>query len=255
MEIDWASLPLHDATKQIRLLHFNSDADLGLSCFLTVHDLAGAVDYNAISYAWGSRREMRDISVNGTQVAIGTNCYDALGQSRPYDPATPIWIDSICINQADPEEKSAQVAAMGLIFSKAKRVFACVGPESESNRALMQTVKQKRLSRLLDSDLLLNSPEMDNFVQSRSYDLACELAAAVTAFCNSLPYLERLWVAQELYEARGRASILCGDSDLHWTAWQKILYLTETYFAFADCSPSGHTSASAPGGDVEHGQH
>ncbi|KAF7198212.1 hypothetical protein HII31_00568 [Pseudocercospora fuligena] len=240
VEIDCAKLPLHDATKQIRLLHFGRNALFGLSCSLTVHDLDGAMEYTPSPMLWGSRNDKRQISLNGVENAIGTNYYDALLQTRPYDPATPIWVDSICIIQADSNEKSARITAMVTIFSKPRRVFACVGPESESNRALMRTGKQKHLSRLLDPGLLLGSPELDNFVRSRTYALVCKLAEAVTAFCNSLPYWERLWVAQELYEARGRASILCDNSDLHWTASQKILCLTETYFVFTQTArPAG----------------
>ncbi|KAL2073742.1 hypothetical protein VTL71DRAFT_11068 [Oculimacula yallundae] len=42
----------------------------------------------------------------------------------------PLWIDAICIDQADLEEKSTQVLLMGEIYSKAAAVIVWLGPDS-----------------------------------------------------------------------------------------------------------------------------
>lgn len=38
-----------------------------------------------------------------------------------------IWIDAVCINQADPIEKAAQISLMGDIYSNASLVIAWLG--------------------------------------------------------------------------------------------------------------------------------
>ena len=40
-----------------------------------------------------------------------------------------VWIDAICINQTDIEERSQQVEMMGLIYSKAVRNLIWLGEE------------------------------------------------------------------------------------------------------------------------------
>jgi hypothetical protein len=40
---------------------------------------------------------------------------------------SPVHVDTICINQNDPDEKSGQVPIMGEIYSKATKVYAWLG--------------------------------------------------------------------------------------------------------------------------------
>jgi Heterokaryon incompatibility protein (HET) len=67
-------------------------------------------------------------------IAIGQNLSDFLQsfaglETNSKTPAIlyPIWIDAICINQADPIEKGAQISLMGDIYSNASLVFAWLG--------------------------------------------------------------------------------------------------------------------------------
>jgi len=40
-----------------------------------------------------------------------------------------LWVDAICINQADKDDKAAQIGVMYTIFHKASRVVAWLGEE------------------------------------------------------------------------------------------------------------------------------
>ena len=40
-----------------------------------------------------------------------------------------IWVDAVCINQADPEEKTLQVTMMNLIYSRAEEVMIWLGED------------------------------------------------------------------------------------------------------------------------------
>lgn len=50
-------------------------------------------------------------------------------------PEELIWIDAICINQADIDEKGTQVSMMDLIYSRASFVVAWLGPEDNHTEA------------------------------------------------------------------------------------------------------------------------
>jgi hypothetical protein len=56
-------------------------------------------------------------------------------------PSTPdgkrfVWIDSICINQADEAEKVLQIPLMTTIYKSAKRVIAYPGDGENADMAL-----------------------------------------------------------------------------------------------------------------------
>lgn len=76
------------------------------------------VDNEALSYVWGSSKEIYSIRCNGLLLQAYHNLFTALpylarrGERRPV---RPIWINAICINQQDEVEKSVQIGAMGKI--------------------------------------------------------------------------------------------------------------------------------------------
>jgi len=61
--------------------------------------------------------------VNGRRFGVRENCWHALLQCRQRRIQTHIWIDSICIDQTNVAEKSAQVAMMASVFAQVSRVL------------------------------------------------------------------------------------------------------------------------------------
>lgn len=56
-------------------------------------------------------------------------------QREEDGPGELIWIDAICINQSNIEEKGTQVSMMDLIYSRASFVVAWLGPEDNHTEA------------------------------------------------------------------------------------------------------------------------
>ena len=126
-------------------------------CSLIVVDLNDDVVYDALSYTWGdpctlylSTQDISsqeawaarafDIEVDGKTVSVSSNLYAALlglrshlaHQKDPRFSDAPqssglFWIDALCINQNDLEEKSSQVMMMSRIYHQARLVFAWLG--------------------------------------------------------------------------------------------------------------------------------
>ncbi|KLU83740.1 hypothetical protein MAPG_02791 [Magnaporthiopsis poae ATCC 64411] len=64
----------------------------------------------------------------GAQFPIGHNLALALLHLRPRGgPPLPLWIDQICINQADNAERAAQVALMSFIYQRTRLVVCWLG--------------------------------------------------------------------------------------------------------------------------------
>ncbi|RYN24920.1 hypothetical protein AA0112_g8877 [Alternaria arborescens] len=91
-------------------------------------NLGDAVNtYEATSYTWGDPTITRIISCNGRNFAVTTNAYQYLRRLRLEDKDRLLWMDSICINQADDGEKAQQVPMMGDIYQRARRVVVWLG--------------------------------------------------------------------------------------------------------------------------------
>lgn len=132
---------------EIRLLevvpHFQSN---GFHCELRTATLAEAKQkYQALSYVWGDVTSPAEILVNDTKLAITRGLFDFLCEwtrrsvsGRTHDDygeseTRLLWIDAICINQQDVDERSAQVAIMHDIYSLSKRTISWLGASIEVN--------------------------------------------------------------------------------------------------------------------------
>ena len=100
--------------------------------------LDNAPPYQALSYAWGHGRGYRNIYLEGYLYRVTENLAAALQQlSQPRSGVQLIWIDAICINQQDPQERNHQVSKMRAIYDQVECVMIWLGPADEhSYRAL-----------------------------------------------------------------------------------------------------------------------
>jgi hypothetical protein len=73
-------------------------------------------DYIAISYMWGSPEDTKTITINGMPVTVGENLTIALDYFR-FSLVDKIWINAVCINQDDINERNTQVLRIRDIFS------------------------------------------------------------------------------------------------------------------------------------------
>lgn len=83
--------------------------------------------YWALSYTWDNQLPDQEIRCSGSKILVTRNCFAALKKMRFSKAVTRIWIDSLCINQADLVERSHQVALMGEIYKKAAKVLVWLG--------------------------------------------------------------------------------------------------------------------------------
>ena len=122
---------LNEARREIRLLTLNGTSWCG---WLTSGSSADAISCNpqtvslddqdrptfdALSYCFGDSEPLRLTWVDGQPYPVFPNLYNALPALRKAGQSLPLWVDAICINQNDNEEKNNQVMLMQDIFSSA----------------------------------------------------------------------------------------------------------------------------------------
>lgn len=94
--------------------------------------------YTALSYVWGTDKPSTAVLINGKLVLVRKNLAAALRHLRQIDCSLNIWIDAICINQDDKEEKSHQVEMMAKIYKSCVEVLAWLGPADDESDIAME---------------------------------------------------------------------------------------------------------------------
>jgi hypothetical protein len=110
-------------------------SDCLIRCTIKEIDLSLGPAFEALSYTWAMDRdfgpprigEVRTFICNGQAFDAQRNLYNALIQLQRLRRSIPIWIDAICINQADTTEKTLQVNMMGDIYRASKLVIVWLG--------------------------------------------------------------------------------------------------------------------------------
>src|SRR5450432_2440442 len=121
-----------DATSQeIRLVHLEPGEDDGeIYCSMDYKSVQDpSLRYEALSYTWGDPKSTLDITVQGQTIPVTEDLWWALKYLRLPNAVRVIWVDAICINQRDIEERRKQVSLMRRIYSSAFRVLVWLGRE------------------------------------------------------------------------------------------------------------------------------
>jgi hypothetical protein len=95
------------------------------------------LQYTALSYVWGDATYKQPISVNGKLFGITPNLHAALVYIRDENKPVQLWVDAVCINQSDIDERNSQVAQMSDIYLRAKKVIAWLGEAADGSDAAM----------------------------------------------------------------------------------------------------------------------
>jgi hypothetical protein len=202
----YAELP---AGETIRLLQLAPGiGDELIECNLLVRSLDSNAAYTALSYTWGDLNMKHAISCSGKRFCIGENLYSALLQFRRDGRTEPLWIDAICINQKNNEEKNAQVRKMRDIYKRAALVICWLGEEEESDDegfAFMRKL-HTQYGHLSPQDF-----QSTNFKTTDQLGLPDTENHQWKSMAKILyrPYFFRIWIVQEIIAAT-RCIIQCG---------------------------------------------
>ncbi|KAK3365026.1 heterokaryon incompatibility protein-domain-containing protein [Lasiosphaeria ovina] len=108
---------------------------------ITHHVLDPDLAFDALSYAWGDATHRFVITVDDDkQLGVAANLHAALGHLRHPTDNLRIWIDAICINQADHPERSFQVGLMHSIYSQPQVVRAYLDQDVDASHPSIQTL-------------------------------------------------------------------------------------------------------------------
>lgn len=205
-----------DATiSEIRVLILHQGSgDQGLRCTLKTVSLNDQPAFHALSYVWGSNTEGGHIKINGHVVRVTSNLATVLTQfcSHHYDflqlHSIPLWIDALCINQANLEERTQQVLLMGRIYRQASRVLLWIGDGDESS--------DHAFDRMGDATFRAYCRELKTTTRVPTLD-EIKVKIIIADNLEERRYWKRTWIFQEVVLATQDPVMLCGSRRIFWS--------------------------------------
>ncbi|KAH8754956.1 heterokaryon incompatibility protein-domain-containing protein, partial [Hyaloscypha finlandica] len=201
--------PLNNPKSDLRVITIQcGQISDSVRCILTEHAMpALKYQYQALSYTWGDERRKVPIIIDGEEFLVTPNLEDALRHLRRSTlleavKQLPVWIDAICINQEDSEERDAQVRRMKSIYEQAEQVVIWLGNYNEPSDETFR--------------LNMSKWKMDRDCQhSNNMHVWLQLSRLLYR-----PWFERLWVIQELAVSR-KAIVQWGNLQTAWSTLEK----------------------------------
>lgn len=182
------------------------------------------IRYEALSYVWGSISKWERIFIQDMTVSVTPSLALALRNLRLPDAPRVLWIDSICINQADIVEKNSQVRLMPLIYERARNVVIWLGEASHDSAVGIHILEYFASSQAPSaSPLWMTMPP--GLVKRGLKDIM------------NRDWFRRIWVVQEAALSQ-IASITCDPYSFSW--WSNDCTLVRRFarmIKFAELSP------------------
>jgi hypothetical protein len=128
--------PLHKKSNAIRLFRIDPESDprVDICGLLSVVPFDTCPAYQALSYTWGDLGDRVPIRMNDHIIYVTRNLKKALQRLRDLNTGMPVWVDAICINQDDAEERTYQVQRMRQIYETAFEVVIHLGEGDDQNQ-------------------------------------------------------------------------------------------------------------------------
>ncbi|CAF3451901.1 unnamed protein product [Fusarium graminearum] len=184
----------YDCTRLLRIDEAN-DGD-PITCTMSEIPFGDKPKFDALSYI------------------VRQNLWDALHYLRKHCPDTSYWIDAVCINQNDIDERNRQVRIMHHIYFRAQTVVVWLGKTYSQYEALVPQLRRLcHMNARIEETTPESTPEPTQ-TGSSVRDLAVEL-------CNDA-YWKRLWIIQEIGLAR-EIKVCFGNCAIEWRQFRQFL--------------------------------
>jgi Heterokaryon incompatibility protein (HET) len=209
-----SSLPAYHYTPlpadHIRLLHIIR-ADEKIHCSLSTAPLDKLPEFYAISYCWGTDAHTSTIACDGGSLHVTPHLYTGLQCIFELAESKSVWIDAICINQADDAEKAAQVARMWTIYGAATRVMVWLGPEEDDSDRAVDAIPDlcDKFAKIPKDTKLIKNPPAFGLPPFKD-----RVWTAVQQVYRRA-WFQRLWIVQEAVLAQD-LYLVCGTKPFTW---------------------------------------
>jgi hypothetical protein len=191
---------------------------------LVVEDLYEAPEFEALSYVWGTPDDPVDIICNDEVVSVTENLNSALRRLRCVHKTRRVWIDALCINQYDLDERAQQVSIMRDIYGRAKSVVIWLGLDTYGYAAKAISIityaaqyMTERNSNVPSDEILFEREGYRCFNTNEKIPPPGHSDWNAVWWLYKNEWFSRVWVIQEVAQDFS-ANMLIGDHSVPWIA-------------------------------------
>jgi hypothetical protein len=194
--------------------------------------------YQALSYVWGSDTTDTELITPNGIILITASLHSALLALRQKDQAIMLWVDAVCINQADTKEKAQQIRLMPEVFQACECTYAFLSAGSQvidqALKMLMQVrAKKIREERQRPPEDTANQTPADSKWEVGNLPPPNSPIWTSMKELFTLPYFRRAWIIQEVVAAH-KVKIVCGDWVIEWKDLCSVLESVDLELQIAD---------------------
>ena len=152
----------------------------------------------------------------GSTLKITSSVDSLLRHMRQKQTPRRLWIDAVCLNQFDNQEKSTQVQLMGQIYGQAHKVRIWLGEANSHTWKVFQFFKVLAVHEREGTELL------KKLALDTSLHLFGEESLRPVEALLHLPWFQRRWVIQEVALSH-TTTVHCGSHKIGWGWFVKAL--------------------------------
>ena len=161
------------AEGHIRLLELSLEHEHDIVGRLQTVSLMSAPAYHALSYVCGDGPYEHEVTINNVLFKVKPNLHAALQRLESHFRSAGIlrvliWIDAICINQDNADEKAKQIQGMHNIFSEAEEVLIVLGSVPQNVHMVLSVFSWVEIYAALDP--LIRSERLERLETPQEYD-------------------------------------------------------------------------------------
>ncbi|PVH88545.1 HET-domain-containing protein [Cadophora sp. DSE1049] len=213
---------LRNEPAEFRLVTIHSGSSPSpISASLGTYPLKHAPPYEALSYVWGpfDDEDPDLILLDEHGFVVTSNLLWALYSLRRKDADRVLWIDAICIDQDDLEERSSQVQLMRDIYKASTGTVVWLGDELPfTNRTfdLLKSVSAGWLGNM-NTDLQVNEQKTSDLQHILMTDAGFRriVQRGVYGEIGQRDFWTRIWVVQEV-ALSSNVMVQCGNNEVDW---------------------------------------
>jgi hypothetical protein len=155
----YVELPDKDWIRLVTVLPEHAREDSKIEISLSVQALSSTQPYEALSYVWGDPSQSRAVKCGGDTLNITDNLYLCLLELRKEGYRHFLWIDAICINQSDTEERSRTMPLMPFIYKNAARTICWIGAPLQPSVSRLVNRLQSCWAQLPQQESIITDPD------------------------------------------------------------------------------------------------
>ena len=186
--------------------------------------------YTAVSYTWGGLAFSRHIFCDGNSsiLEVTPNVDSLLRHLRKAFKPRYLWIDAICLDQANAAEKAVQIPLMGEIYTQARKVRIWLGEGDKESAMVFAFLRTA-------SSIRLHGPDFTEWLLDQAQSIFGNRSTAPIEEFLCRSWFSRRWILQEAKLAR-QATVHCGNDTIPWP------WLASSFSILRGATRTGHVN-------------